>query len=293
MHVPPNLIAVLKEELAKEATHAPMYEETVAALGGDPRCFERFLIARDLNVNAAAAMFRATLEFRSREVAEPMPPALHAELMKWWPGSIIGRAIDGSPVTFFKLNRVDPKGLCAAVTEENFRRFYISWLEVVLKHQVACSNHGMVEIYDLRGTSFSQVYLPGFRMLARVLSVGQAFYPELLSISISIGTPRFITVAWAIISRVLSERTRAKCYFLSDDGAQHLQALMGAQVDKVEQMHHEAMRSGRQEGLAWLARTAEVESNAKPAAMLECDASHVRLRQVESSSAPVRSLPWK
>ena len=80
----------------------------------------------------------------------------------------------------------------------------------VLQHQVACANAGMVEIYDLRGASFSQLYLPGIRMLARVLSVGQAHYPELLGVSISVGTPRFITVAWAIVSRVLSERTRAK-----------------------------------------------------------------------------------
>ena len=34
----------------------------------------------------------------------------------------------------------------------------------------------MVEVYDLSGLSFSQLHLPGIRMLARVLQIGQVHY---------------------------------------------------------------------------------------------------------------------
>ena len=53
--VPPNLVQELKAEVLEDlrASHE-VADEMIWALGGEPLCFERFLVARNLNVAAAA-----------------------------------------------------------------------------------------------------------------------------------------------------------------------------------------------------------------------------------------------
>ena len=74
----------------------------------------------------------------------------------------------------------------------------------------------------------------------------------------------------------------------------------GGEVGRLEQLHDEAMRSGQQEGIAWLdAADAKAAAKEKAAALatrvpggvveVECDAASVRLRTVARSSAPVAS----
>ena len=76
-------------------------------------------------------------------------------------------------VAVYRLGSVDTKRIMNTVTEEEFRAFYVHWMEVSLAHQRATC-HGTVEVFDLRGLSFSQIYPPGMRMLARTLKIGQS-----------------------------------------------------------------------------------------------------------------------
>ena len=61
---PRELVQQLKAELGDELLAHPATLEMVRALGGDPRCFERFIIARQRNVAQAAKQFRGTAAFR-------------------------------------------------------------------------------------------------------------------------------------------------------------------------------------------------------------------------------------
>lgn len=255
--VPPALVEGLKSELRLELSQSSC-QTAVEALGGDPWCFERFLIARQLNVGAAASMFRSTLEFRHEHVARLMPidPSIRSLVGGMWPAAYCGRTAGNRPrpVQIVLLGDVDPKAMMAKVTEEQFRTFYVHWMELALRHQRACGNAQQVEVYDLKGLSFSQLYVPGIRMLARVFKIGQAHYPENLRQCVIINAPHFFTIAWAIVSRVLDARTRAKTRIISDDGAACLEEVLGLDQAQRQALFERVLskNADEQEGLPWL-----------------------------------------
>lgn len=246
-----ELRELLKEELSSDDGRA-----TVDALGGDPHALERVLVARQLNATAAATMFRSTLRFRRDEVAKLMPidPSIKSKVSPHWPVAYLGRTGDGKPLQLVRLGGIDPKRLLEQITEEEFRTYYIHWVELSLRHQAACGNARQVEIYDLKGLSLSQMYIPGIRMLSRVFKLGQEHYPESLHRCIVIHAPRVFAIAWSIVSLVLHERTRAKTIILSGDGLDVLTDVL--RVDRAEVEAHLASDATSdvqaKEGLKWL-----------------------------------------
>jgi hypothetical protein len=62
---------------------------------------------------------------------------------------------------------------------------------------------GTLEIYDAGGLSFSQLHAGGLRLLARVLGLGAAHYPE------NLGKGRFLP----FLVRGLSSRNRLRVLF--------------------------------------------------------------------------------
>ena len=123
VHVPESLILKLKAEVQEDLdADASLTAEFVWALGGDPKCFRRFLIARKLDVNAAAAMIRATLRYR--EALEPIAPETKRIVAPLWPGAWCGRSVDGHPLSIFKVGSIKMRNVLALVTEEQFACYY-------------------------------------------------------------------------------------------------------------------------------------------------------------------------
>ena len=115
--VPPHLVQELKDEVKADFdAHMEVAEEMVWVLGGDPRCFERFLVARNLSVAAASIMVRDALLFRSQ--LTPMDEETKMRVAPLWPGCFINRTKDGNPFIVFQLGRIDPRRIMATVTEE-------------------------------------------------------------------------------------------------------------------------------------------------------------------------------
>ena len=265
--VPPNLVQELKAEVLEDLRASQeVADEMIWALGGKPLCFERFLVARNLNVAAAAIMVRDTLVFRSQ--LSPMTDELKARTAPLWPGCFIDRTKDGNPLVIFQLGKIDPRKILATVTEDEFRAFYIFWMETSLRHQRATGHKKTIEVYDLKGLSFSQLYMPGIRMLARTLKIGQGHYMESLHRCIIINTPRVFKMAWTLISSVLNERTRAKTLFFSDDGSDFLSDVMGYTKERVQALLADAAQTinqgGDKAGTAWLQK--EPQRPARPEA---------------------------
>merc|ERR1719271_748655 len=101
-----------------------------------------------------------------------------------WPGAHCGRTVDGHPICYYRHEGSDPRKLMA-VGEDKLRAFYVHWMELSLRHQATCNDQGTrssewmntIEVHDLNGLSMSQLYMPGLRMLARTISIGQLYYP--------------------------------------------------------------------------------------------------------------------
>jgi hypothetical protein len=188
------------------------------------------------------AQFRQTLVFRRDEVPRilPLDERIRARVGRMWPGVFCGRCAcspshpRGFPLLFFRFGDINPRAMMASMSEAEFRSFFIHWMELSLRHVASCNAPGtpscnvaaMVEVHDLKGLRFSQLYMPGLRMLARVLALGQAHYPENLHRCVIIHAPTIFAIAWRVIGAVLNERTRAKITVLADDGVECLTEVM-------------------------------------------------------------------
>ena len=252
--VPPEAVAALQSAVAEELD-SPAGREMVAALGGDPHAFERFLCAAGLDIDIAVERLRATLGFRRDELSKllPIDADLRAKVRPHWPGAFVGRSSDGKPIKLVKFEKVAPRAMMELVSEEEFRTYYIHMMELSLKHQAACGNSKQVEIYDLSGLSLSQLYVPAIRMFARVLGVGQAHYMESLHRCVVVNAPYAFSYAWSIVSMVLSERSRAKTIILSDDGVETLTAICGFERARVAELLATDVYGEDKEGLSLLA----------------------------------------
>ena len=129
----PEQVERLRAALCKEAEAAD-FERFMAALGGHHRCFERFMIARNDNLEKAAAMLLATLAFR-RELsldADPRPacdPAILERVQPLWPGSYAGFTPDNSPILYFAYGPLDVRGFYEVAPEADLRAFYVAFME--------------------------------------------------------------------------------------------------------------------------------------------------------------------
>lgn len=215
----------------------------IRAYGGAHRCFERFLLARANDVEAAAEMFRVTFTWRAKHGLDDGSFALDDEVRRkirpLWPGALVAGTTgwQASPTMLFRLGNVDPTAMLDSCTEEEFQAYYIDMMEVSLRLQNASNSaavdvseatwYGMVEVYDCSGLSLSQLHPAGLAMLSRVLSIGQQHYPENLRKAYFVNAPFFFSGGFAMVSGALAANTVAKISIRSDDGGDELLETVG------------------------------------------------------------------
>ena len=241
--VPPAKVEALRAAVA-DLTVTAAGANMLRAYGGYPHAFERFVIASK-DAADAEARFRTTHSFRSSfgidnastAGASRDPELRGAELIRsglvtaelvervrpLWFGSYAGHSIDGSAIHYCRLRR-DPSELRRRCSEEELRRFYVWWMEQQLALQngrhapgtAAPAWAGMIDVIDLAGFKFAWLDVPSFQLLARVLAIGQAHYPENLRCAYLLSAPPFFAAGWSVVSAVLSPATRAKVGVLGD-----------------------------------------------------------------------------
>lgn len=261
---PDGAVEQLKAELADELAK-PECASMLKMYGSEPRCFERFLIARQNDVANAAKMFRDTAEWRRtyklhEGTAFACDAKRFATMQPHWPGAFAGFTCDGSPVNYFRFGELSPKQLIASDPEPElvFTGYYIQWMESTLECQNKANPpgtpsskwKGMVEVYDFNGLSISQLYVPGILMLGRVLGIGQNHYPENGRKIIMVNVPRIMSASWALVSPVLHENTLAKIEMIRDDGNARLTEVLGGQ-DKVDAMRATVKVAEKQSWSEW------------------------------------------
>jgi len=232
-------------EMESEAD-SPVWRDAERAFGGRRALLLRFLAARDGKIPASADMLRKTLEFReqfrTQDLVEDTTDARipsSTEIARLWGGAYIGRTSDGSVVQLHRVGRLDPAPILAR-GEDAIKEFYVSWMEWGLalqrKADVAVNRsvgvNCNVEIYDCRGVAVGQIasLLPGVRVFARTLSIGQDNYPENLRVCYLLFLPSMISWVVNMVLSVLSEASRAKTVVSSGDCQKELVALLGEEM---------------------------------------------------------------
>jgi hypothetical protein len=85
----------------------------------------------------------------------------------------------------------------------------------------------MVEIHDFQGFGLRHLRcVAGAREAARILGIGQKYYPENLDTSFILNAPSLFDMVWWVLSQALDERTRQKVIITSDSTHPRLQEFL-------------------------------------------------------------------
>lgn len=195
--------------------------------GGVERCLARYVRYAGAGEPAAAAV-RATVAFRTEHNVDEIEARITEngtlDLVGplWFSAFNPNCSPDGSPILYYKAEVVDGGRIVASCTEEQFRDFYLYWMEKGLAMQVASINAGaepagVIEIYDIANVGISQLHISGMMLLSRVLGLGQLHYPENLAKGYLINAPWWISQGYSLITPVLSQATVDALSISSDD----------------------------------------------------------------------------
>lgn len=182
---------------------------------------QRFLRARGGDVQAAAAMLRADIEWRAQHQIPP-PLSAFAPRLAQRKGYFIGVAKSGMPVAVVNIGRhsnTEP-------VDENIA-FSIYMLELAIQAMRDGVEKVMVLI-DFDGFGMRCIDYP---FLRRAIEILQNNYPERLGLVCLMEAPFVCQAAWRVIRPWLDEETRDKIKFLSgSDGRRALLELIDAEL---------------------------------------------------------------
>jgi len=251
-----KLSDLLQRKLESLEDYGTSHEEAAASQRlvmklGIRECLERFLQARNNSLEHAETMFRDVVRWRA-QVADKVfdePRALQAwkAVSPYWMSKahVARDALRGpTPVTYTRLAYLLP--LYVHFEEDQLTHAYTRFMEQSLHLQVqafkerqqkATSNiHApqqsevprVIEIFDMKGVGLAHLRcVVGIKMLARVLGVGQAFYPENMDRAFVLNAPRFAEIGFRIVTNALHENTRKKIVITHEDNHPDLQMLIG------------------------------------------------------------------
>eukprot|EP00511_Aplanochytrium_stocchinoi_P009636 CAMPEP_0204868422 /NCGR_PEP_ID=MMETSP1348-20121228/26513_1 /ASSEMBLY_ACC=CAM_ASM_000700 /TAXON_ID=215587 /ORGANISM="Aplanochytrium stocchinoi, Strain GSBS06" /LENGTH=281 /DNA_ID=CAMNT_0052021341 /DNA_START=20 /DNA_END=865 /DNA_ORIENTATION=- len=211
-------------ELQKLISDA-MYPEFIDKYGGQNFLYQRFLLARQMNVKKAEKMVRKCIDIRkewnldgeiSKSAEEEERLALIRDKVKpVWVFRIWGFTKHGNVVTYGNIEKLDLKELLKR-PEVDIKRYYLEFLDKIFVMQNYSNSaprrnsndekwKANVEIINLQGISMAHLHISGLRLLNRILKLAQDVAPEILGKSYIINAPWFFSGAWAIIKRVLAQ----------------------------------------------------------------------------------------
>eukprot|EP00929_Paragymnodinium_shiwhaense_P020722 TRINITY_DN13715_c0_g1_i1.p1 TRINITY_DN13715_c0_g1~~TRINITY_DN13715_c0_g1_i1.p1 ORF type:complete len:478 (-),score=111.39 TRINITY_DN13715_c0_g1_i1:294-1727(-) len=228
-------------EAATSSSASAEARRAVSYFGGEGACLRRFLKSASYDIAAAEKKLRKTIDFRVQNNVsfirdDPAALRIWEEIKEHWPEYIIGTTSDGSPVSYFDLEKA--VAFCQRFLDENkIRTFWIMWMEhnLQLQRQGRSQTGGggghqdlpaSVVVYNLSGLGFARVTkcAAGIRALVRVVGLAEEHYPDNLRRAIIVNVPSlFYNCVWPLVTKVLNTETLANITISNDDGHQAFQ----------------------------------------------------------------------
>ena len=243
-------LASLQAALAKRTDLADDLAMWRSAFGDRDRGLLCYLRAGDVRYDVPLAVERivATLAFRRHHGVDRLREDLVEEMAAdpiraHWAANFAPNAPDGCVVLYARLGRMEPRVLSSRFSEEQVRHFVTLFLERCLQLQrestqrrgEVCS--GAYDVIDCTRMRMGQFDVPALRSLGRILTIGQAHFPESLYRCYVINAPWFITTCWRVIKLFVNERVQKKVVFSTGvprelidvlGGEEALQAMMAS-----------------------------------------------------------------
>jgi len=193
----------------------------------DLSLFVRFLRARDLNINAAEAMLRNHLEWRKiiqiDTIATNFTPT--EVMVKYVTLDIIGNDMEGSPIMYFNLGKIDSRGLLKScrkvdVMKTIFQKLETS-IEMMSKESKKIGKYvdKWTMILNFDNLSFAvATHKETLELLGNLIVMYEANYPERLKVAYFLNASIYFTMAFAVVKHFLSERTYRKIKIFGREG---------------------------------------------------------------------------
>ncbi|KAJ3305024.1 cytosolic factor, phosphatidylinositol/phosphatidylcholine transfer protein [Kappamyces sp. JEL0829] len=200
--------------------------ETIEGVLGDDALLHRFLAARQYDLEKAAAMLMAMLEWKKREnvddIVENFTFSEAQQVNEIYPRYFHKHCKLGRAVLINKLSYLNMPQLLNCTTPERFLKEHIREIEKITKYRMpACAKKHpqhkeagqLFNIVDIKGVALS-----GFPQVQSIVTsiakTDTEYYPETLGCMCIINAPMLFTAIWAIIKRFLDQKTISKIHIL-------------------------------------------------------------------------------
>ncbi|KAL3159893.1 hypothetical protein ABBQ38_010289 [Trebouxia sp. C0009 RCD-2024] len=181
----------------------------------------RYLVAKDWNVQKAAAMLRSTLKWRQQFQPHKITWADVAHNASTGRVELLNSTDDlGRPVVLMRLrNEMAPSD------HEHQLKFLVYTLERACELADDAGHGKMSWLLEMEG--YSPKNSPPFAVTKQSISVLQNHYPERLGYAVMAKPPRIFTVAWNALYPFLDTETREKITFVKCDVVNSLKGVLG------------------------------------------------------------------
>ncbi|KZT64683.1 CRAL/TRIO domain-containing protein [Daedalea quercina L-15889] len=211
-------------------------------IGTDDFTLQRFLRARNFDLNASVAMWTKCQEWR-----KTFPE--RREVFDYWPMWFHKTDKDGRPVSIQHYGAVNIPELYKHITPERFWWYIITMADSIPREIIPAASRaagrqvdGTFLIVDLKGYSLGQFWQ--MKDIARAaFQVSQDYYPEMSAKFYIINAPWTFTTIWSFVKLWLAPRTIEKIDILGADyqavllkhiDAENLPAFYGGKCDCLE-----------------------------------------------------------
>jgi hypothetical protein len=187
----------------------------------------RLLVARSMNVAAAAKMYEHMMAFRAaRQCHRLLDRSWYREpetLRRYFPWGFVGKDRDGFPVLVERIGNIDLVGIHAAVGTEDFLQ-WVCWYHEVqesmmkgVSDALGKDRRKMTVIIDMAHLALRHLNSSTLSVLKSRTRLEEENYPEVVRRVILINTPSMFASVWGIVKRFMDEGTVDKMQILGTD----------------------------------------------------------------------------
>ena len=220
---------------AKELPTVQLFRKQIDELGWGGSYWDnsmvayRYLVARDLDLSKAIAMFQADMEWRKSKNLTNLVDTVEYGLV---PGHLVQLQLeefaairsfrrlcfhktdrDGRPIAYDCVGTITTKGLSKITTIDRFLE-YVVWFQeatIALRLPAASLKAGklvtkIVVVMDLSGFKMSNFNADFRALLKRMAAIGADHYPETMHRTYVVNAPSFFRVIWAFVKPILPPR---------------------------------------------------------------------------------------
>eukprot|EP00041_Stephanoeca_diplocostata_P007981 m.114663 g.114663 ORF g.114663 m.114663 type:complete len:507 (+) comp17119_c0_seq1:172-1692(+) len=209
-----KLVAQLRERLVDHAAELETEEKM------DVHILEKYLNARQWNLDKTEAMFKFSNDFRT-PTGEFSADALMAwdpplTLLRYTPAGVYGEDKDGNPLAWSFMGRSDPAGVYRLASKRIHRkwRFYelmrMTTVPAIMTRQRGKYVGQFTMVLDLKGLGMHSAYMPYVRIFNECNKLAQQVYPELIRHILILNPPSIFKVVFALVRPFLMERVVEK-----------------------------------------------------------------------------------